>query len=111
MCQLKKKANNNHLILFNNLEYNKVIICLFSLINIKVIEYVFINDLFTQNHSFFRHLLLKFRSFQKFDEQLIKFESIIHFYRIRFNVFKNELKDISFLIINFSQFSVVLKFS
>ena len=63
MCQLKKKANNNHLILFDNLKYNKVIICLFSLINIKVIEYVFINDLFTQNYSFFRYLLSELRFF------------------------------------------------
>ena len=48
MYQLKKKTNNNYLILFNSLKYNKIIIYSSSLINIKVIKYVFINDLFAQ---------------------------------------------------------------
>ena len=38
--------NNNYLILLDNLKYNKVIICSLSLINIKTIEYIFINNLF-----------------------------------------------------------------
>ena len=65
---IKKKTNNNHLILFDSLKYDKVIIYSFSLINIKAIEYVFINDLFAQNYSFSRYLLSESRFLQKFNE-------------------------------------------
>jgi len=44
--QLKKKKNNDYLILSSNLKHNKVIVSLSILIDIKVIDYAFIDNFF-----------------------------------------------------------------
>jgi len=43
--------NNDHLVLSNNLESNKINVNLSVLIDINVIDYAFIDDSFAQRHS------------------------------------------------------------
>jgi len=71
--------NNDHLMLSDNLESNKINVNLSVLIDINVIDYAFIDDSFAQRYSLLCFSLFKICIFQKFDDQSVVFNSITYY--------------------------------
>jgi len=109
--QLKKKMNNDHLMLSDNLESNKINVNLSVLIDINVIDYAFIDDSFAQRHSLLCFSLSEICILQKFNNQSVVFNSIIHYTFVKLQVSSEKLKEIFFYVTQLLQFSVVLDLS
>ncbi len=60
--------NNDHLMLSDNLESNKINVNLFVLIDIDIIDYAFIDDSFAQRHSLFYFSLSEIYILQRFND-------------------------------------------
>ncbi len=100
--------NNDHLMLSDNLESNKINVNLSVLIDIDVIDYAFIDDSFAQRHSLFCFSLSEICTLQKFDDQSVVFDSITHYALVKLRVSNEKFKKTLFYVIQLSQFSVVL---
>jgi len=100
--------NNDHLVLSNNLESNKINVNLSVLIDIDVIDYAFIDDSFAQRHSLFCFSLSEICILQKFDDQSVVFDSITHYALVKLWVSSEKLEETLFYVTQLSQFSVVL---
>ncbi len=100
--------NNDHLVLSDNLESNKINVNLSVLIDINVIDYAFIDDSFAQRHSLLCFSLSEICTLQKFDDQSVIFDSITHYALVKLRVSSEELEEILFYVTQLSQFSVVL---
>jgi len=106
--QLEKKMNNDHLVLSDNLESNKINVNLSVLIDINIIDYAFINDSFAQRHFLLCFSLSEICTLQKFDNQSVVFNSITHYALVKLQVSSEELKETLFYVTQLLQFSVVL---
>jgi len=100
--------NNDHLMLSDNLENNKINVNLSVLIDIDIIDYAFIDDFFAQRYSLFCFSLSEICILQKFDDQSIVFNLITHYTLVKLQVSNKELEETLFYITQLSQFSVVL---
>ncbi len=100
--------NNDHLVLSDNLESNKINVNLSVLIDINVIDYAFIDDSFAQRHSLLCFSLSEICILQKFDDQSVVFDSITHYALVKLWVSSEKLEEIFFYVTQLSQFSVVL---
>jgi len=103
--------NNDHLMLSDNLESNKINVNLFVLIDINVIDYAFIDDSFAQRHFLLCFSLFEICTLQKFDNQSVVFNSITHYTFVKLQVLSEKLEETLFYITQLSQFSVVLDLS
>ncbi len=90
--------NNDHLVLSDNLESNKINVNLSVLININVIDYAFIDDSFAQRHSLLCFSLSEICILQKFDNQSVVFDSITHYALVKLQVSNEELEEIFFYV-------------
>ncbi len=90
--------NNDHLVLSDNLESNKINVNLSVLININVIDYAFIDDYFAQRHSLLCFSLSEICILQKFDNQSVVFDSITHYALVKLQVSNEELEEIFFYV-------------
>ncbi len=100
--------NNDHLVLSNNLESNKINVNLSVLIDIDIIDYAFIDDSFAQRHFLFYFSLSEICTLQKFDNQLVVFNSITHYTFVRLQVLSEKLEETFFYVTQLLQFSVIL---
>jgi len=100
--------DNDHLVLSDNLESNKINVNLSVLIDIDVIDYAFIDDSFAQRHFLFCFSLSEICILQKFDDQSVVFDSITHYALVKLRVPSEELEETLFYVTQLSQFSVVL---
>ncbi len=100
--------NNDHLVLSDNLESNKINVNLSVLIDIDVINYAFINDSFAQKHSLLCFSLSEICTLQRFDDQSVVFNSITHYTLVKLRVSNEKLEEILFYVTQLLQFSVVL---
>lgn len=107
ILQLKKKTNNDHLVLSSNLKSNKITVFLSVLIDIKVIDYAFIDDFFAQQNNLFLFSLSESRTFHEFENNLIVFELITHYVMIKLRVLDKKIEETFFYVIKLSQFSVI----
>ncbi len=103
--------NNDHLVLSDNLESNKLNVNLSVLIDIDVIDYAFIDDSFVQRHSLLCFSLSEICILQRFDDQSVIFDSITHYALVKLRVSSEELEETFFYVTQLSQFSVVLDLS
>ncbi len=103
--------NNDHLVLSDNLESNKINVNLSVLIDIDVIDYAFIDDSFAQRHSLLCFSLSEICILQKFDDQSVVFDSITHYALVKLRVSSEKLEEIFFYVTQLSQFPVVLDLS
>ncbi len=94
--------NNDHLVLSDNLESNKINVNLSVLIDIDVIDYAFIDDSFAQRHFLFCFSLFEICTFQKFDDQSVVFNSITHYALVKLQVSSEELKETLFYVTQLS---------
>ena len=109
--------DNDHLVLSDNLESNKINVNLSVLIDIDVIDYAFIidvidyafiDDSFAQRHFLLCFSLSEICILQKFDDQSVVFDSITHYALVKLRVSSEKLEEIFFYVTQLSQFSVVL---
>ncbi len=103
--------NNDHLVLSDNLESNKINVNLSVLIDIDVIDYAFIDDSFAQRHSLLCFSLSEICILQRFDDQSVIFDSITHYALVKLRVPSEKLEETLFYVTQLSQFSVVLDLS
>jgi len=103
--------NNDHLMLSDNLESNKINVNLSVLIDINVIDYAFIDDSFAQRHFLSCFSLFEICILQRFDDQSVVFNSITHYALVKLRVSSEKLKETLFYVTQLSQFSVVLDLS
>jgi len=103
--------NNDHLMLSDNLESNKINVNLSVLIDINVIDYAFIDDSFAQKHFLLCFSLSEICILQRFDDQSVVFNSITHYALVKLQVSSKKLKETLFYVTQLSQFSVVLDLS
>jgi len=97
--QLKKKKNNDHLILSSNLKHNKVIVSLSVLIDIEVIDYAFIDDFFAHQIHLSCFSLSESCILQKLDDNLIVFKFITHYAFANLQVSDDEAEETFFYVI------------
>ncbi len=90
--------NNDHLMLSDNLENNKINVNLSVLIDIDIIDYAFIDDSFAQRHSLLYFSLFEICTLQKFDNQSVVFNSITHYTLVKLQVSSEELKETLFYV-------------
>ncbi len=100
--------NNDHLVLSDNLESNKINVNLSVLIDIDVIDYAFIDDSFAQRHFLLCFSLSEICILQRFDDQSVVFNSITHYALVKLWVSSEKLEETLFYVTQLSQFSVVL---
>ncbi len=103
--------NNDHLMLSDNLESNKINVNLSVLIDIDVINYAFIDDSFAQRHFLLCFSLSEICILQRFDDQSVVFNSITHYALVKLRVSSEELEETLFYVTQLSQFPVVLGLS
>jgi len=100
--------NNDHLVLSDNLESNKINVNLSVLIDIDVIDYAFIDDSFAQRHFLLCFPLSEICILQRFDDQPAVSDSITHYALVKLRVPSGELEEILFYVTQLPQFPVVL---
>jgi len=101
-------VNNDHLVLSDNLESNKINVNLSVLIDIDAIDYAFIDDSFAQRHFLPCFSLSEICILQRFDDQPAVFDPITHYALAKLRVPSEKLEETSFYVTQLPQFPVVL---